>query len=25
MAGHIREKFGWTAEVPTYGEKFELL
>ena len=25
MAGHIREKFGWPAEVPTYGEKFELL
>ena len=25
MAGHIRERFGWAAEVPTYGETFELL
>ncbi len=25
MAGHIREKFGWTVEVPTYGEVFELV
>ncbi|HEV7646514.1 MAG TPA: MBL fold metallo-hydrolase [Pyrinomonadaceae bacterium] len=24
MAGHIHEKFGWTVEVPTYGEVFEL-
>jgi metallo-beta-lactamase family protein len=24
MAGHIRERFGWTVEVPTYGERFEL-
>lgn len=24
MAGHIRERFGWTVEVPQYGEKFEL-
>jgi metallo-beta-lactamase family protein len=24
MAGHIRERFGWTIEVPQYGEKFEL-
>jgi metallo-beta-lactamase family protein len=25
MADHIRERLGWVAEVPTYGEKFELL
>ena len=25
MAGHIRERFGWTVEVPEYGEKFELV
>jgi len=24
MAQHIREKFGWQAEVPHYGERFEL-
>ncbi|HEX8772994.1 MAG TPA: MBL fold metallo-hydrolase [Pyrinomonadaceae bacterium] len=24
MAGHIKERFGWTVEVPTYGQKFEL-
>jgi len=24
MAGHIRDRFGWTIEVPQYGEKFEL-
>jgi metallo-beta-lactamase family protein len=24
MAGHIKERFGWTVEVPTYGEKFQL-
>lgn len=24
MAGHIKEKFGWQVEVPTYGERFEL-
>jgi metallo-beta-lactamase family protein len=24
MAHHIRERFGWTIEVPQYGEKFEL-
>lgn len=24
MANHIRERFGWTVEVPQYGEKFEL-
>ena len=24
MAQHIRDKFGWTVEVPTYGETFEL-
>lgn len=24
MAGHINERFGWTVEVPTYGERFEL-
>ena len=24
MAKHIHERFGWKAEVPTYGEKFEL-
>ncbi|MEP6707780.1 MAG: MBL fold metallo-hydrolase [Pyrinomonadaceae bacterium] len=24
MAGHIHERFGWTVEVPQYGEKFEL-
>lgn len=23
MAGHIRDRFGWTVEVPTYGERFE--
>jgi metallo-beta-lactamase family protein len=25
MAEHIREKFGWTVEVPDYGEEFELV
>jgi metallo-beta-lactamase family protein len=24
MAAHIKERFGWTASVPTYGERFEL-
>jgi metallo-beta-lactamase family protein len=24
MAEHIRERYGWTVEVPTYGEQFEL-
>lgn len=24
MAGKIRDRFGWTIEVPNYGEKFEL-
>ncbi|PYS87306.1 MAG: MBL fold metallo-hydrolase, partial [Acidobacteria bacterium] len=24
MAGHIRDRFGWTIEVAQYGEKFEL-
>ncbi len=24
MAGHIKEKFGWTVEVPEYSERFEL-
>lgn len=24
MAGHIKERFGWTVEVPQYGERFEL-
>ena len=24
MANHIRERFGWVAEVPTYGQRFEL-
>ena len=24
MAGHIRDRFGWTVEVPQYGEKFAL-
>jgi len=24
MAGHIRDKFGWVVEVPTYGEKYLL-
>jgi len=24
MAGHIRDRFGWTVEVPQYGERFEL-
>jgi metallo-beta-lactamase family protein len=24
MATHIRERFGWTVEVPQYGEKFEV-
>ncbi|MGB9181422.1 MAG: MBL fold metallo-hydrolase [Pyrinomonadaceae bacterium] len=24
MAAHIRERFGWTVEVPHYGQKFEL-
>ena len=24
MAGHIKERYGWTVEVPTYGESFEL-
>jgi len=25
MANHIRERFGWVAEVPQYGERFELI
>jgi metallo-beta-lactamase family protein len=25
MAQHIRDKFGWTVEVPTYGEVFDLV
>ena len=25
MAEHIRERFGWTVEVPQYGERFELI
>jgi metallo-beta-lactamase family protein len=25
MAGHIRERFGWSVEVPQYGERFELV
>jgi metallo-beta-lactamase family protein len=25
MAGHLRDRFGWTIEVPQYGEKFELV
>jgi len=25
MADHITERFGWTVEVPKYGEKFELV
>ncbi|MGA9994876.1 MAG: MBL fold metallo-hydrolase [Pyrinomonadaceae bacterium] len=25
MAAHIRERFGWTVEVPHYGERFELV
>jgi metallo-beta-lactamase family protein len=25
MAGHIKERFGWAAEVPTYGYRFELV
>lgn len=25
MANHIKERFGWTVEVPTYGERFELV
>ncbi|MDQ3472614.1 MAG: MBL fold metallo-hydrolase [Acidobacteriota bacterium] len=25
MAARIRERFGWTASVPTYGERFEIL
>ena len=25
MAGHIRERFGWNARVPTYGETVELI
>ena len=24
MAGHIKERFGWTVEVPVYGQRFEL-
>jgi metallo-beta-lactamase family protein len=24
MAGHIRDRFGWTTEVPEYGQRFEL-
>ncbi len=24
MAGHIKERFGWTVEVPQYGERFEM-
>ena len=24
MAQHIRERFGWTVEVPHYGERFQL-
>jgi metallo-beta-lactamase family protein len=24
MAAHIKERFGWTVEVPLYGERFEL-
>jgi metallo-beta-lactamase family protein len=24
MAGHIKERFGWTVEVPVYGQQFEL-
>jgi metallo-beta-lactamase family protein len=24
MAAHIKERFGWAVEVPTYGEKFEI-
>jgi len=24
MAGHLRDQFGWSIEVPQYGEKFEL-
>ena len=25
MAAHIRDRFGWTVEVPQYGERFELI
>ena len=25
MAGHIKDRFGWTVEVPVYGQRFELL
>ncbi len=25
MGAHIKERFGWTVEVPIYGERFELL
>jgi metallo-beta-lactamase family protein len=25
MAAHIRDRFGWTVEVPQYGERFELV
>jgi metallo-beta-lactamase family protein len=25
LAGHIRERFGWTVEVPQYGQRFELI
>lgn len=25
MGNHIRERFGWTVEVPQYGDKFELV
>ncbi len=24
MAAHIRERFGWTVEVPQYGERVEI-
>jgi hypothetical protein len=24
MAGHIRDRFNWTVEIPQYGEKFDL-
>lgn len=25
MAGHIKERFGWTVEVPRYGQRFKLV
>jgi len=25
MAGHIRDRFGWTVEAPQYGERFDLV